>query len=114
MEESDGGQNFEKRRGIVHHFMNGGGNLADMPDHGGFADHRAVDANPLPQVQDVGRGVEADFVAVGMEHGGQHGAGGTLALGAGDVNGGDFFMGIAHQVQEAVHAFKAESVFIVP
>jgi hypothetical protein len=61
----------------------------------------------------VGAGVEADLVAAGVQHRGDHRARAAFALGSGDVNGAEFFLGVAELAKEGSHALEVEGIVVI-
>ena len=105
--ERDGGEDVEVRR----HRPHLAGDRLDSPHQPGelgVRDHVMVDADPLANVGQVRAGVQADLVAVGLQHVREHRAGAALALGAGDVDGAELFLGIAELLQQVPHPVQVE------
>ena len=67
-------------------------------------DHLAVDLHALVEADDVGGGVQAGAVARLPQHRGHHGAGGALAVGAGDVDEFQRPLRMAHFIQQGADA----------
>ena len=83
-EQGRGRQQLELRAGLGHPLRGGG----EGCDHAGELRVRylhAVQPHALVHAQEVGRGVEPRPVSRGAERGGDHHAGGALAVGAGHV-----------------------------
>src|SRR5712691_8040383 len=72
----------------------------------GFGD-RAVDANALADIDEVGRGVEPDSAPRGLEDGRQHGAHRALAIGAADLDQGHRPLGVARRLEQRLDALEA-------
>ena len=66
----------------------------------------AVDLHPLVEADDVGRGVQAGAIARLPQHRGHHGAGGALAVGAGDVNKFQRPLRMTHLVQQGADTLQ--------
>ena len=64
--------------------------------------HLAIDSDTLAEVDEVGRGVEAHFVAGFLEDGGEKMGDGAFAVGAGDMDAAEAALGVAeggHEVE---------------
>ena len=103
--EGDGGDHL-KLGGLLEDAVGQGldllGDLAQLL----VGDHLAVDLHPLVEPDDVGRGVQAGAVAGLPQHRGHHGAGGALAVGAGDVDELQRPLRVAHLVQQCADTRK--------
>ena len=73
---------------------------------GGY--HGAIHADAFTEIDKVRRGIEAGFVACGTEAGIQHGADGTLAVCACDMDEAQAFLGIPHGFEKPNCIFQAE------
>ena len=69
----------------------------------------AVDANALADIEEVGRGVEPDPAAGGLDGCRKHGAYGALAVGAGDLDEGHGALGMAHRLEQRLDALEART-----
>src|SRR5439155_15551967 len=69
----------------------------------------AVDANALADIEEVGRGVEPDPAAGGLEGCRKHGAYGALAVGAGDLDEGHGALGMARRLEQRLDALEART-----
>ena len=67
----------------------------DKVDNSLLGYHLAVDADTFAEVDEVGRGVEAHLVASFLEDGGEEVGDGAFAVGAGDMDGLEFALGVA-------------------
>ena len=79
-----------------------GGNLRQVLP----GDGRAVHLEALVEGPQVGGGVQAGFQPRRREHRGQHGGGGALAVGPGDVDKFQLLLGVAQPSQQAADAVK--------
>ena len=75
-----------KLRGGIRHAVSQRAQLLHQGAQGIVRDRCAVDLHTLIEAEDVRRGVQSRFISGGTQHGGQHGAGAALAVGAGDVD----------------------------
>ena len=72
-----------------------------------IGDLLVVHLHTLVEAHDEGGGVETHAVARLLQNGGKHGGGGTLAVGAADVNELQLLMGIAQLLQKRKGTLKA-------
>ena len=86
----------------------------DEVPHFFFADHprRTVgagvnDAHALPEIQDMGRGIEPDLETGGGQRGSQHVGHGPLAVGPCDVDGSELPVGLPEQGSESLHVLQS-------
>ena len=75
-----------KLRGGIRHAVSQRAQLLRQGAQGIVWDRCAVDLHTLIEAEDVRRSVQPRFIPGGAQHGGQHGAGAALAVGAGDVD----------------------------
>ena len=85
VQQSNGSDQL-KLRGVVLHGLGGRADLLCQSRQGVLRDHLAIDLDPLPEVLQVGRGIQAHPVARGLQNGGQHGAGTALSIGTGHMD----------------------------
>ena len=111
--ERNGGQDVEVGWG----WLLLGDDRLDEPHQTGkirLWDHFPVDLDPLTNVSQVRTGIQADLVAVRLQHGGDHGAGAALALGAGHMHGPELIVRVAQLLQQAPHAVQVKVLWGVP
>ena len=107
MKQSQGGRDFEKGRmrfPLADEIANGG----EAARHFGFADHDAVRLDALAKGDEVRGGEEPGGVAAGAGDGIDHGADGTFAVCARDVDDALFWRRYLERVEETADIIEAE------
>ena len=103
----DGGEleegGFQLRRSRLH----GGAKLGRQAGEGFVGNGSSIDADAFVESDEVGGGVEADATAGGAMDGVQHGADRAFAIGAGDVDEAEGFVGIADQAGEMARGLQS-------
>ena len=73
-------------------------------------DGRQPDADAFHDRVQMGRGEQADAQPRAVQHGGDHGGGGALAVGAGDMDRGHRQVRVVQLAQQRPHALRAVAV----
>ena len=80
------GGDQRKLRGLIRHICGEGPCTLCQPGQGIIGNGGAVYLDPLVKAGDVGGGIEPGFIPGLLKDGGQHGGGGALSVGAGNVD----------------------------
>ena len=110
--ECDGGEDIEigrRRLETTDHGLDQANQTSEI----GLGDHVTVDDDALANIYQMRAGVEANLVAVGDEHGGDHRASAALAFGSGNVDGAEMILRIAQLFEEGSHTIEVEVVVVV-
>ena len=102
-----GGDELELRGGVLHGVGVGLDAFGQLRQDG-VGNLLPVDLHPLVEAVDEGGGVEARPVPGPLQNGGQHGGGGALAVGPGDVDEFQLFMGAAQFAQQLPGPLQAQ------